>query len=163
MTTTIGRRQFTGWHMLAVVFCFFGVVIAVNVSMAVVASTSWTGLVVANSYVAGQDFEAKRIAHEAQVEAGWSSDLSYSEGSVRLRVSDPSGEAIDLGAVKVLLNRPVGGHDDQTIELLQAGDGLYEASVALDPGVWEATATAPSTALGPFELHTRFRIAGDSP
>ena len=36
--------RFTGWHMTICLLVFFGVVIAVNVFMAVTASTSWTGL-----------------------------------------------------------------------------------------------------------------------
>src|SRR5688572_28085666 len=145
--------------MLAVVFAFFGVIIAVNVGMAVIASTSWTGLVVTNSYVASQEFEEKRIAHEAQRRAGWIPDLTYSGGGVQLRVVDASGMAVALGEeVSILLNRPVGGHDDQTIVLLPANGGSYGGIVALDPGVWDATVTAPSTPLGPFELHARIRV-----
>ena len=52
---TPGRR-FTGGHMLALVCGFFGVVIAVNLTMALFATGSWTGLVVKNSYVASQHF-----------------------------------------------------------------------------------------------------------
>ena len=48
--------ELTGKHV-AMIFCgFFGIIIAVNVSMAMLASSSWTGLVVSNSYVASQKF-----------------------------------------------------------------------------------------------------------
>jgi nitrogen fixation protein FixH len=158
MTATTEERPFTGWHMLAVIVAFFGVIIAVNVGMAVIASTSWTGLVVSNSYVASQEFEEKRIAHEAQRDAGWTPHLVYDEGAVRLRVVDASGRAVALGEVSILLNRPVGGHDDQTIALLPAEEGGYEGTAVLATGVWDATAIAPSTPLGPFELHARIRV-----
>jgi nitrogen fixation protein FixH len=161
MTTASGERQFTGWHMLAVVFLFFGVIISVNVGMAIVASTSWTGLVVTNSYVASQEFEEKRVAHEAQRVAGWTSSLTYDGVAVRLSIADASGQPVELGTVSVLFNRPVGGHDDQTIVLKQAADGTYEGDVDLAVGIWEATVDAPATALGPFELHTRFHVKGD--
>ncbi|RWK14298.1 FixH family protein, partial [Mesorhizobium sp.] len=49
-------RVFTGRHMLAIILAFFGVVIAVNLTMATLANTSWTGLVVENTYVASQQF-----------------------------------------------------------------------------------------------------------
>jgi nitrogen fixation protein FixH len=160
MSTATETRPFTGRHMLAIVVAFFGVVAAVNVGMAVVATTSWTGLVVTNSYVAGQEFEEKRLAHEAQIRAGWMSDLSYGEGTVRLRVADASGKAVELGEVRVLFNRPVGGHEDQTIALSSIGDGRYGGTVDLGAGVWEVTASAPETPLGPFELRTRIRIEG---
>ena len=64
-------RPFTGGHMLAVMVVFFGVVISVNVFLAVVANTSWTGFVVENSYVASQEFnhkaaEGRRIARKPE-------------------------------------------------------------------------------------------------
>lgn len=34
-----------GWHVLAIVLAFFAVVIGANVTLAVFAHTSWTGLV----------------------------------------------------------------------------------------------------------------------
>ena len=40
------KGEFTGRHMLLLTVGFFGVVAAVNVGMAVVSATSWTGLVV---------------------------------------------------------------------------------------------------------------------
>ena len=161
MSPAEAARTFTGWHMLAAIFCFFGVVVAVNIGMAIVASTSWTGLVVRNSYIAGQEFEEKRMAHEAQRAAGWTSILSYSAGTARLVVVDRSGLPVDLEAVTLLVNRPVGGHDDQVLTLERSPAGAYEAPLALGAGVWEATASAPGTELGPFELHARFRVAGE--
>ncbi|TGV41583.1 cytochrome oxidase, partial [bacterium M00.F.Ca.ET.168.01.1.1] len=44
-TDTQKPREFTGRHMLVIILAFFGVVIAVNLTMATLASTSWTGLV----------------------------------------------------------------------------------------------------------------------
>jgi nitrogen fixation protein FixH len=163
MTTATGEQRFTGWHMLGAALLFFGVIIAVNVGMAVVASTSWTGLVVANSYVASQEFEENRLAHEAQREAGWTPVLGYDGGTVRLAVPDAAGQPVELGVVSVLFNRPVGGHDDRTIVLSRGGDGDYVGDADLAAGIWEATASAPSTALGRFELHTRFRVKDDTP
>ena len=58
--------EFTGRHMLAIMLAFFGVIIAVNLVMATLASKSWTGLVVKNTYVASQQFNRKApvFAHE---------------------------------------------------------------------------------------------------
>ncbi|MEO1102369.1 MAG: FixH family protein, partial [Pseudomonadota bacterium] len=43
-------KRFTGWHMLAILVTFFGVVVTVNITMAVLAHTSWTGLLAKNGY-----------------------------------------------------------------------------------------------------------------
>jgi nitrogen fixation protein FixH len=165
MTTVPPLRQagFTGRHMLLLVGAFFGVVITVNVGMAVMAARSWTGLVVPNSYVASQQFEGKRLAHERQRAAGWQATLAVSPGLVRLMILDAAGRPVDLGRVSLALNRPVGGHDDRAVELSRTPDGAYVAPLDLAPGTWEARVSAPGTPLGPFELHERFRLEGTAP
>jgi nitrogen fixation protein FixH len=154
------KGEFTGKHMALLAISFFGVIIAVNVGMAVVSSTSWTGLVVENSYVASQEFEEKRIAHDKQLAAGWQSDFTYAPGIAQLIVRDGAGNPVDLGPVSLLINRPVGGHDDANLTPARAADGSYSAAVTLGDGVWEAMATA-TTATGPYELHVRFKV-GDA-
>jgi nitrogen fixation protein FixH len=156
------KGEFTGRHMALLAVSFFGVIIAVNVGMAVLSATSWTGLVVDNSYVASQEFEEKRIAHENQLAAGWQSSFTYAPGLAQLIVTDGAGNPVDLGPVSLLINRPVGGHDDQKLTLSRSSDGSYTATVILGEGVWEAMATA-ATATGPFELHERFKVGGAAP
>jgi len=156
------KGEFTGRHMLLLALSFFGVIISVNVLMAVVSSTSWTGLVVENSYVASQEFEEKRIAHEKQQAAGWQASFTYAPGLAQLIVRDGAGNPVDLGLVSLLINRPVGGHDDEHLTLSRSPDGGYSATVTLGEGVWDVMATA-STSTGPFELHERFKVEGDAP
>ena len=151
------KGEFTGRHMALLAVSFFGVIISVNVGMAVVSQTSWTGLVVENSYVASQEFEEKRIAHEKQLAAGWQSSFTYEAGVAQLIVRDGAGNPVDLGPVSLLINRPVGGHDDSNLSPPRAADGTYSAPVTLGDGVWEAMATA-ATSTGPFELHVRFKV-----
>jgi len=157
-TVQTKSNEFTGRHMWLLALSFFGVIIAVNVVMATFAIRSWTGLTVENSYVASQEFEEKRIAHEKQRAAGWRATLSYLPGAARLVIVDGGERPIDLGDVSVKFNRPVGGHDDQSLELKRNGKGAYEATVDLPSGLWEATVTAPETELGPFELRERIRV-----
>jgi nitrogen fixation protein FixH len=53
---TTRTAPFNGRHMTAILVAGFGVVIAVNVAMASLASSTFGGIVVENSYVASQDF-----------------------------------------------------------------------------------------------------------
>lgn len=165
MTTTPrpARGEFTGRHMLLAIVGFFGVIIAVNITMAVVSSVSWTGLVVPNSYVASQEFETKRLAHIAQQEAGWRASLGYAGGTALLSVVDAAGVPVDLGEPMLQINRPVGGHDDQRVALSRRPDGVYAGPVTLGPGVWEARVSIQDTPLGPFELHERFSVGEEAP
>jgi nitrogen fixation protein FixH len=161
MSAIRAPREFTGRHMLFLIVGFFGVVISVNVGMAVVASTSWTGLVVANSYVASQEFEEKRIAHLEQQAAGWAATFTYAPGVAELTIVDSAGTAVDLGSVTLLVNRPVGGHDDQKVPLDRLPDGRYAAALELAAGTWEVLITAAETPKGPFGLRDRFSVGSD--
>jgi nitrogen fixation protein FixH len=158
MTMATEGKEFTGRHMWFLVAGFFGVIVAVNVGMAVVSSTSWTGLVVQNSYVASQEFEEKRIAHEAQQAAGWDARFTYEPGRAELIIIDGAGRPVELGTVTLKVNRPVGGHDDQAVTLEPLGDGRYAAALDLGAGVWDALVQAVETAEGPFELHKRLSV-----
>ena len=150
--------EFTGRHMWLVLIAFFGTIIAVNVTMAVLSSTSWTGLVVQNSYVASQEFEAKRQAHEAQLAAGWAADLQFVDGMAVLRVVDGNKRFAELGEVTLQVNRPVGGHDDQRVALVRMADGTHAAPIVLGQGMWEVLVSAPDSELGRFVLHQRLRL-----
>jgi nitrogen fixation protein FixH len=150
--------RFTGWHMWLLAIAFFGVIIAVNVLLAVVSARSWTGTVVNDSYIAGQQFETQRKAHDEQTKAGWTPNFLYLPGAARLVIVDGAGHPVNLGDVKVLINRPVGGHEDQNLTLTLQPDGSYQAPVTLPNGAWDATVTSESTPLGPFELVRRFFV-----
>jgi len=153
--------EFTGRHMWMLIGGFFGVVISVNIGMAVLSSTSWTGLVVDNSYVASQQFETRRVARETQLAAGWTSTLTYADGTITLRVTQAAGKPVDLAEVTLKVTRPVGGHDDQSLPLVQAADGSYSARLALDTGLWDAHVVAADTVLGPYDLYERFSVRGE--
>ncbi len=65
MTARTSQPRFTGYHMAAIMVSFFGVVIAVNFTMAWYATSSWSGLVVENTYVASQQFNSRAAAMRA--------------------------------------------------------------------------------------------------
>jgi len=77
-------RPFTGRHMAAIMVGFFGIVIVVNFYMASLATSTFTGVVVENSYVASQNFN--RWLDEARVERG----LGWHARAVR----DPDGHVL---------------------------------------------------------------------
>lgn len=149
---------FTGRHMWMLAIGFFGIIIAVNVGMAVIASTSWTGLVVDNSYIASQQFDARREAQKHQQELGWEASFSYLPGLARLVINDGAGNPVDLGKVMLQVNRPVGGHDDLHLVLTPSAEGGYAVALTIPGGVWDAWVTAETTPAGPFELHERFKV-----
>lgn len=148
-------REFTGWHMLASMLAFFGVIIGVNVYLAVSASRTWTGLVVENSYVASQEFnEKERLARE-QAALGWRGVLSYVPGRLQFDIRGKDGKPIRLGEVSVALSRPLGDREDRTVALQRGSDGVYFAEITLPHGAWNAISLAPETPHGALEQHSR--------
>lgn len=156
MNTTT-TKPFTGWHMLIIICCFFGVVIGVNLTMAISSMRTWTGLVVANSYVESQRFNEKQATVAAQKAAGWTVQTRHENGDIVFAARDGAGETIRLETVSAFVRRPVGGHDDATVELSLVGD-VYRGQHALAEGVWDITITTSPTELGPIEYETRVKV-----
>lgn len=128
--------RLTGWHMLAIMFGFFGVIITVNFSMAILASKSWTGLVVKNSYVASQQLNEELEAAKLQKEAGWHTEISFSEGLLSVDVYGREGTAIELDNAKLFVGRPTFEQEDRELPLARIQHGRYEADIKLAPGDW---------------------------
>ncbi|MEM9330889.1 MAG: FixH family protein [Pseudomonadota bacterium] len=130
---------FTGRHMLFSMIGFFGVIIAVNFTMAYLAKGSWTGLVVKNSYVASQHFNEGLEKAEAQRRAGLSSSLAYARGKLLLELK--TGDAFIPNAYELVadIGRPAYEQEDQTLSFAGAGAHAYVLDINLDPGVWQVT------------------------
>jgi nitrogen fixation protein FixH len=152
MTTpsTTPSRPFTGWHMLAVMIAFFGVIVAVNVTMATLALTSWTGLVVQNSYVASQEFNDRAAAGRAQAALGWDGRLAYADGMLRFALVGENGAAVDVTGVQVKLGRPAYEADDSELVLAPNGDGSFGGAVALGDGQWIVRVSAEAGLAEPY-------------
>lgn len=156
-----GEAVFTGRHMLLAMGGFFGVVIAVNVGIAVLSSGTWTGLVVENSYVASQEYQEKLDAHYAQQALGWTAHFEYAGGRAELILTDRDGKPVALGGPTLQLSRPIGTKHDATLTLAPLpGEAGYGADIDLAPGAWDAIVTGVTDGAGPFELHQRFVVPG---
>lgn len=151
-------REFTGKHMLFIMLGFFGIIISVNVGMAVLASSTWTGLVVKNSYVASQQFNGHLVASRLQEKLGWQGTLSYKNGAVEFILLDKESRPINLDMASVKIGRPAFEQKDQTIVLVKTGAGTYRADVALEEGPWAFSLHAK---IGdqPYRLETRIDVS----
>ena len=133
----IARKGFTGRHMLAIMLGFFGVVIAVNVTMATLAAKTFGGTVVDNSYVASQHFNHWLAEARAQERLGWTARLALDERRrVRVTLGEPRG-ALAAAAVTAVARHPVGRASDVTLRFRAAGNGLYLSEDPLPPGRWQ--------------------------
>ncbi len=141
------QGKFTGKHMAIAMVAFFGVIVAVNLTMATLASRTWTGLVVKNSYVASQDFNAKQAAARKQAALGWHGRIARSEDGIGFDFSKRNGEAITSASVAVIFRRPATEQMDQTVTFTHRGKGHYSGDVLLGSGNWtaEVNATLPDS------------------
>ncbi len=129
-------RVFTGWHMLAILVSFFAVVIAVNLTLAVCASRSWTGLVVENSYVSSQEFNHRLAQSQAQAALGWTGSLSVRDGLVCYRLSEAGGRPAPLTGVTVRFRHPAYESEDETLVLEKSAPGEFSFRHKVRDGVW---------------------------
>lgn len=129
------QKPFTGWHMLALALAFFGVIIGVNVFMAVKAISTFPGLEVASSYDDSQAFDTAKAAQEA---LGWTLHQYYDKGAdqLRLEFTDKAGKPVTLKDLDVLVGRPTETTDDLHPTMLQGADGFYASKEALALGKW---------------------------
>lgn len=133
-------RRFTGWHMLATMVAFFGVVVTVNMTMATLASKTFGGLVVKNSYVANQQFNGWLAQARRQRKLGWSAETQVADH--RLLVIARSSAAPLAGAtVTAVAEHPLGRMPQVAIRFDEAGPGRYVAATRLPAGRWRLRLT----------------------
>ncbi|MFN7010857.1 MAG: FixH family protein [Allorhizobium sp.] len=138
MTTKSEKPSFvfTGWHMLASMLLFFGTIITVNFTMAYLASSTWSGLVVKNTYVASQEFNSKAEGIRAMLATGIKGKLEVGGGKIRYNLTMPGDEPVAADQVTAHFKRPVGEHQDFVAELQVVSPGVYEASHDVLSGHW---------------------------
>lgn len=131
-------RELTGKHVLAITVTAFGVIIAVNLTMAFQAVSTFPGLEVKNSYVASQSFDRDRAAQEA---LHWSVTPDYADGILSIRISDAEGRPAQVEDLQVTIGRPTHVRDDQS-PYFTYHRGVFSAPVALSAGSWNIHLTA---------------------
>jgi nitrogen fixation protein FixH len=142
------KGEFTGRRMAAIMIAFFAVVISVNMLLAVMANRSWTGLVVANSYVASQHFEEVTAKLERSAAMDVHPTLFYEDGQVRLALHAASGAAVPVRNVLLKIGRPSHEGEDRSLAMTCSGSGTCVADVVLKSGLWAGEVEAELPALG---------------
>ena len=156
MSIESSSQGFTGRHMLLVSCAFFGIVIAVNFTMAWLASTSWSGLVVENTYVASQEFNRKAEAMKAMTASGVSGALSINGGLVHYLLRNRDGSPTSVDEVVLKFKRPVGDHEDFNVVLRKTGEGRFEGEHSVAAGDWIVEAISKRS--GEIVMHEAKRI-----
>lgn len=160
MTMTATGKPFTGKKMAASIIAFFAVVFGVNFTMAYLANSTWSGLVVANGYVASQNFDRDLARQRSQEALGWNVALSHAEDRVRITFADAAKAKIDGLVITGKLERPVTDKQDQVLTFTSIGAGVYTAPATLSPGVWEVEIDAKGGGKPDYRKTFRFITKG---
>ena len=135
-------REFTGRHMLVIVLAFFAVIIGVNMAMAYLANSTWSGLIVANGYVASQSFNADEATAMAQDARGWKVGVVNDLTSLTFSFADRNATPIGGLSVTGQLRRPTTERNDQALTFEENSRGTYAAPAKLATGIWDVELTA---------------------
>ena len=125
-------NRISGWHMTAIFVGFFGIVIAVNVTMATLAVRTFGGTVVENSYVASQRFNGWLDAARKQQRLGWQVTPSLDGQRHVIVTLDVAGAAVTGFA-----RHPLGRAPDVPLTF----DKSLRSDRALPLGRWEVYLT----------------------
>jgi nitrogen fixation protein FixH len=125
-------RPLTGRKVLAIAAVSFGVILSANLILAYQAVNTFSGLVVPNSYIASQEFDARRRAQEA---LGWTLDLGHEDEQLTVRLTDAGGRLVRPDALEVIVGRPTTSATDMVVEMQPTPEG-YAGLVDLAPGNW---------------------------
>jgi nitrogen fixation protein FixH len=125
------RGLINGRHVSMMLVGFFGVVIAVNFTMAYLARSSFGGTVVANSYVASQSFNSWLASARAQDQLGWATPVTL-DARRRVVIAVPGAGFAASGVGQ----HPLGGADDIPLRFVADGAGRLLSTTALPAGRW---------------------------
>lgn len=124
--------ELTGRHVLGITVGAFGIIITVNMVMAVQAVRTFPGLEVANGYIASQTFDAERKAQQA---LGWTAVPEYRDGKLTLALTDAEGLPAAVQSMDVLVGRTTASNDDVRPQFARVS-GIWETHLALARGKW---------------------------
>lgn len=127
------RKSFTGWHMTAILVGGFGVVFAVNFLMASLASSTFGGIVVENSYVASQHFNRWLDEAEKEEDLGWKVAVTRrDDGRIVANLDGVPGYPTVMAEAR----HPLGRKPDTLLKFQEDATGAYVSDQPLPEGRW---------------------------
>lgn len=141
--------ELRGWHVLAAMLTFFGIVIAVNIAFTLMALRSFPGEDVRRSYVQGVNYNDTLAERRTQAAQGWRATVELTQrasgAQLVLTLVDAQSEAINGAEITGGLQWPTDARRDRALSFTAAGYGRYVADLDnLPPGRWRLRARAQS-------------------
>src|SRR6266568_2945702 len=136
-------RPLTGRKVLFMLVAFFGVVIAVNMTMMKLAILTLPGTEVDSAYSAGLAYEKEITAAHDQDARNWKVDAHVQrsgQGGATLQIEarDKNGQPMSGLKFQGRFERPTDRRADLPVTLAEVGIGIYRGSApAIAPGQWD--------------------------
>lgn len=138
MTARSQVRPFTGRHLALILCSMFAVVAGMNFTLATLATKTFSGAVVANGYVANQDFNRWIERGKEQAAIGWTANAEVKGGNLIVAARDKAGRSLDGARVSVHLIHPFRAAEARWVDLHEAAPGHYVVSENITRGQWDA-------------------------
>jgi nitrogen fixation protein FixH len=133
------------------------IVVIVNVFMAYMAISTFTGVTVPRSYERGRGYEAVLSEAARQDALGWRAEVAFAEGRVAVTALDREGRPL-AGRLEGVLMRPLEG-TAVPLAFEARGGGRYAAEAAPPlPGQWEARLTFYGPGDAAFDIRRRVMV-----
>jgi nitrogen fixation protein FixH len=145
--------EIKGWHVFAGFGAAFGVIIAVNLTLAYQAVRTFPGLEVANSYVASQVFDENRASQEA---LGWDVSAMLDGDNLSLVILE-NGTPIAPSIEQATFGRATHVGQDQIPDFVFDGEAL-RAVIDGGDGNWNLRLKARSADGTLFEQRIIVRV-----
>ena len=124
----------TGKHMAMIFIVGFGIVIAVNLFMALRAVDGFHGTVVDNSYVASQKYNGWIAEAEKEGRLGWQVDgTQRADGRIVLTAAGVPADA----TFHAVAERPLGERETTVLTFTPDGANRWVSREAVDQGRWQ--------------------------
>jgi nitrogen fixation protein FixH len=146
MSAMTKKTRQPGWWYPYIFVAGFGVVLAVNGTLAYFATSTFTGISTTDAYEKGRLYNQNLALAKAQAEMGWQVETKLVPAStadghkvdVRISYRDRDGKGLDGLKVTAGMVRPtVAGYDHEVV-LPSLGGGVYGGVFALPlAGVWD--------------------------
>jgi len=160
-------KRADGWWYPWLFVGAFGIIIAVNGTMAYIAVDSWTGLETEHPFERSQTFNTDLAQKAAQAELGWSAQGHFEatpsvnpprSGFIKLVMKDADGEGISGLAIDAMAKRPTHEGYDQPLSFVARGAGVYVAPITFPlAGQWDFDVTA-SRGDDVFKMRQRLQV-----
>jgi nitrogen fixation protein FixH len=159
------KREFrlTGYHVLAGLIVFFGVVFAANFVLVYLSGASWTGKLPGNGYEASIKYNKEAAKARAMLAKGWKTRvLVHADGRVEIELKDRDGRPLTGLSATATVGRPASDREDRSFTLVERDIGVYALPEKLRSGAWRIEARFYRRGELQWRADARFVIARDA-